>query len=345
MIGVNADQETNRATGVPGVPMQVGLLERWMQWLNDIRPRLDTRHSPLITVEPGKVACVLYQPASSLAPHMADYRYWLRAGPKNQEMPEEMVQRYYLARQVGDRAARDVLESLAWGAKPNHTTLLSVLVCPMRLDNETVPITPNMTQVFKERVQKVVQGGPHDTITLFEAAELLRPSYHGLRGNASTARDPDAFMEVWRNGFVRITATLRVRNPGSGGFNAVPLIPREAVFAMVPEFLRAGAALMEAMPYHGFVTVVCTVTQTQGKIVAPGGLEEMFSSRSLDMAPCEEDVLMFSREVVADELQSRYSELCQWFVVRILQAFNHRVYEVHDKLLDTKIERLSALTF
>ncbi len=110
VIGVKGDEHTNQAIEVCGVAADRGLPEQLAQWLKEIRPRVNPAQSPLIDVGNGKVACVFYQPPSTLAPHMvSDWRYYMRAGATNTPMPEEMVSRYYLARQVGDRAALDVL--------------------------------------------------------------------------------------------------------------------------------------------------------------------------------------------------------------------------------------------
>lgn len=119
--------------------------------MKEIRPRVNPEQSPLIDVGNGRVACVFYQPPSSLAPHMvSDWRYYMCAGATNTPMPEEMVSRYYLARQVGDRAALDLLDSLQRGTALDGHIYLNMMVCPMRLDETTVPITEKMAKAITD---------------------------------------------------------------------------------------------------------------------------------------------------------------------------------------------------
>jgi hypothetical protein len=134
LIGVNYDDTGNQIVDFPGIDKVRNLEERAIDIGGNINPRIIPA-SWLITLPSGKVVQVIQVFKSHMIPYMAsDYIYYQRVDKESLPLPESLVERLYLARQVQQKEAEAFLEEKEYFKFPGEPHWLSICFCPLYLE-------------------------------------------------------------------------------------------------------------------------------------------------------------------------------------------------------------------
>jgi hypothetical protein len=134
LIGVNYDNTGNQIVDFQGIEKARNLEEKAIDIGGNINPRIIPA-SWLIDIPSGKVVQVIEVFKSRMIPHMSsNYIYYQRVDKENVPIPESLVERLYLARQVQQREAGAFLKEKEYFRFAGEPHWLSICFCPLYLD-------------------------------------------------------------------------------------------------------------------------------------------------------------------------------------------------------------------
>lgn len=148
LIGVNYDDSGNQIVEFPGIDKVRGLEERAVDIGGNINPRV-IPSTWLIDVAAGKTVQVIQVLKSRIIPHMAsNYIYYQRVDKENAPIPESIVERLYLARQVQRKEAESFLKEREYFKLPGEPHWLSICFCPLYLEDNLISHTRSNLNVM-----------------------------------------------------------------------------------------------------------------------------------------------------------------------------------------------------
>ena len=138
LIGVDYDNTSNQIVGFPGIDKVRNLEEKPIDIGGNINPRIIPA-SWLVDVPSGKVVQVIEVFKSPMIPHMAsNYIYYQRVDKENVPLPESLLERLYLARQVQQKEADAFLREREHFKFPGEPHWLSISFCPLHLEPDLI---------------------------------------------------------------------------------------------------------------------------------------------------------------------------------------------------------------
>lgn len=138
LIGVNYDDTSNQIVDFPGIDRSRNLEEKALDIGGNINPRIIPA-SWLIPLPSEKVIQVIQTFKSRMIPHMAsNYVYYQRVDKENVPLPESLIERLYLARQVQQKEAEAFLEEKEHFKLPGQPHWLSICFCPLHLEPDLI---------------------------------------------------------------------------------------------------------------------------------------------------------------------------------------------------------------
>ncbi len=163
LIGVNYDDTGNQIVDFPGIDRDRNLEEKTIDIGGNINPRI-TPASWLIDVPSGKVVQVIQVFKSRMIPHMAsNYIYYQRVDKENVPLPESLLERLYLARQIQQKEADAFLKEKEYFRFPGEPHWLSICFCPLYLDPNLISHSRSNLD-FLDSLRKII--GPQ-TVDVF----------------------------------------------------------------------------------------------------------------------------------------------------------------------------------
>jgi hypothetical protein len=138
VIGVDYDNTSNQIAGFPGIDKARGLEEKAIDIGGNINPRIIPA-SWLVDVPSGRVVQVIEVFKSRMIPHMAsNYIYYQRVDKESVPLPESLVERLYLARQVQQKEVNAFLREKEYFKFPGEPHWLSICFCPLYLEPDLI---------------------------------------------------------------------------------------------------------------------------------------------------------------------------------------------------------------
>lgn len=134
LIGVDYDNTSNQIVGFPGIDKVRNLEEKPIDIGGNINPRIIPA-SWLIPLPSGKVVQAIEVFKSRMIPHMAsNYIYYQRVDKENVPLPESLLERLYLARQVQQKETDAFLKEKEYFNFSGEPHWLSICFCPLYLE-------------------------------------------------------------------------------------------------------------------------------------------------------------------------------------------------------------------